>query len=356
MSGQAPNQDWSGKLAITGTGLVTPVGFKAEPSLAALRASISRLSRIEHFEIEVDEDEYEAVIGAEVSELTQGRLGPERLLAMMKPAFKEAIESSGIQPADRLGVYIGTSGSRPAERILNYDEANKENLLNVMPEGYQVHRAKLIQAGRASVLRAIRAAATALEENLVDAAIIGAVDSWVTPIGLNWLLDNKRLKDYPRKTGTIPAEAAGFVVLELPERAQKRKAPVHALVTRSAGRQESIKWGEATNAVPLSQCVQSVAAGIHEDDALVISDLCGERYRAIEWMMAIPKAMWRCENMRHWNPADCIGDSGAAMGAVSLAWAAEALRKNYAHCRNILIWGASDEGAREAAIVTAVEG
>jgi 3-oxoacyl-[acyl-carrier-protein] synthase-1 len=328
MSGQAPNQDWSGKLAITGTGLVTPVGFKAEPSLAALRASISRLSRIEHFEIEVDEDEYDAVIGAEVSELTQGRLGPERLLAMMKPAFKEAIESSGIQPADRLGVYIGTSGSRPAERILNYDEANKENLLNVMPEGYQVHRAKLIQAGRASVLRAIRAAATALEENLVDAAIIGAVESWVTPIGLNWLLDNKRLN----------------------------KAPVHALVTRSAGRQESIKWGEATNAVPLSQCVQSVAAGIHEDDALVISDLCGERYRAIEWMMAIPKAMWRCENMRHWNPADCIGDSGAAMGAVSLAWAAEALRKNYAHCRNILIWGASDEGAREAAIVTAVEG
>ena len=34
-----------------------------------------------------------------------------------------------------------------------------------------------------------------------------------------------------------------------------------------------------------------------------------------------------------------------------LAWAAWALRKDYAGAGNVLVWGASDEGAREAVML-----
>lgn len=350
------NFDWSGQIAITGMGLVTPVGLYAEASLAALRAGISRLSRIPHFEIETDEGEFEAVIGAEVPQLTRGRLGPARLNCLMAPAFSEVLRDAAIEPRHRIGVFLGTAGSSPAERVLNYNEAAKEILLASVPEGFQITHAKLIPAGRAAVLRAIRSAAQALDQDQVDIALIGAVDSWVTPRALSWLLKQKRLNDYPRKTGTVPAEAAGFLALEKQDHAQGRSARVYAHITSSSGRNETVKWGEATNAVPLSQCIQNAAAGVNEPEALVISDLCGERYRAMEWGMALPKAMWSYENLHHWNPGDCIGDSGAAMGVIMLAWAAEALRKGYAPARQVLVWGASDEGAREAAVVTGMGG
>ena len=70
--------------------------------------------------------------------------------------------------------------------------------------------------------------------------------------------------------------------------------------------------------------------------------------------MAEPKAMWPYKTMMHWNPADCIGDTGAASGAIMLAWAAWALRKGYTGVGNALVWGASDEGAREAVMLQAV--
>lgn len=356
MSNVDNNGDWNGQLAITGLGLVTPVGLYAEAAIAALRAGVSRLSRIESFEIEVDDDVFEAVIGAEVPQLTRGRLGSSRLAKMMQPAFEEVIQDAGIEPGARLGVYLGTAGANPADRMLDYGASTRQTLLDSVPEGFKIVHAKLVPAGRASVLQAIRTAAEALEQDLIDIAIIGAVDSWVTPRSLSWLQENGKLAEYPRRTGTMPGEAAGFIALESPQHATQRSATVYASITASAGRHETIQWGEPNNAVALAQSIQSVAGDVSEPNALVISDLSGERYRAMEWVMAQPKAIWYHQNLAHWNPADCIGDTGAASGAVMLAWAAWALRRGYAGAENILVWGASDEGAREAVMLQAAGG
>ncbi len=353
MAGSRNNGNWSGQLAITGLGLVTPVGLSAAAAVAALRAGISRLSRIENFIIEVDENTFEPATIAEVPLLTRGRLGPARLSAMLLPAFEEVIQDAEIKPEMRLGVYLGTAGSSPAGRVLNYGSATRQMLLDSIPEGYQIAHAKLVPAGRASVLQAIRAAAKALEQNIVDVAIIGAVDSWVTPRALSWLKANGKLAEYPRRTGTIPGEGAGLIALESSQHAEQRAASIYANITASAGRHETIQWGEPNNAIALAKSIQSVVRDVNESHAVVISDLSGERYRALEWLMAEPKAMWPCESIMHWNPAECIGDTGAASGAIMLAWAAWALRKGYSGAGNILVWGASDEGAREAVMVQA---
>lgn len=352
MSNGGQTGDWRGQLAITGLGLVSPVGLTAEAATAALRAGVSRLSRIESFAIEVDEGVYDAMIGAEVPRLTRGRLGPDRLFRMLQPAFAEVVQDARLQPDIRLGVYLGTSGSRPAGRSLDYGSATKHTLLGSVPDGYQITHAKIVPSGRASVLQAVRTAATALEQNLIDVAIIGAADSWVTPRALSWLRANGKLAEYPRRTGTMPGEAAGLIALESPQRAAERGASVYAYICASAGRVETIKWGDPSNAIALSQSIQSVATGVSEPKALVISDLNGERYRALEWVMAQAKAMWYYKTMVHWNPANCVGDTGAASGAVMLAWAAWALRKGYTGVGNILVWGASDEGAREALMLS----
>jgi len=353
MAGSANKGDWNGQLAVTGLGLVTPVGLSADAAIAALRAGVSRLSRLESFTIEVDEGTFEAVTIAEVPQITNGRLGPARLSAMLLPAFEEVIQDAKIKPGTKLGVYLGTAGSRPAGRLLNYGSATRQMLLDSTPEGYEIVHAKLVPAGRASVLQSIRTAAKALENNVVDVAIIGAVDSWVTPRALSWLKANGKLTEYPRKTGTIPGEGAGLIALESLQHAQQRAAPVYAHIAASAGRHETIQWGEPNNANALAQSIQSVVGDVNEANAVVISDLSGERYRAQEWLMALPKAMWPYKTMMHWNPVECIGDTGAASGAIMLAWAAWALRKGYTGVGNILVWGASDEGAREAVMLKA---
>jgi 3-oxoacyl-[acyl-carrier-protein] synthase-1 len=355
MSKGGQTGDWRGQLAITGLGLVSPVGLTAEAATAALRAGVSRLCRIESFEIEVDEGVYDAVIGAEVPRLTRGRLGPDRLFRMLQPAFAEVIQDARIKPETRLGVYLGTSGNRPAERKLDYGSATKQALLESVPAGYTITHAKILPSGRASVLQAVRTAASAFEQNLIDVAIIGAADSWVTPRALSWLRANGKLAEFPRRTGTMPGEAAGLIALESPQHAAQRGAHAYAYVCASAGRFETVKWGEPNNAIALSQSIQSVAAGVNEPKAVVISDLSGERYRALEWVMAQSKAMWYYNTMVHWNPANCMGDTGAASGAVMLAWAAWALRKGYTGVKNILVWGASDEGAREALLLNAAD-
>lgn len=354
MASAAPEQ-WSGRLAITGMGLVTPVGLTAPATCAALRAGVSRLSAIEGFTIQVGKDDYDNATGARVPRLAEGLLGPARLQNLMRPALHEALEDAGIED-QRLGVFLGTCGSNPAARVHNYDKAMRDNLLASMPEGAKLERAKLIQSGRASVQKSLRKAALALEQDLVDAVVIGAADSWVTPRALNYLRREGRLPEYPRHTGTIPAEAAGFLVLETPQAAAQRSARVYAEVIASAGSVEAASWGEASNAAALAQAVQSVVGDTQQDHAVIISDLDGERYRAMEWVLAEAKGVWSYSTMDHWNPADCVGDSGAAMGAITLALGSMALHRGYAHVPRVLLWGASDEGAREAVMLESAGG
>ena len=62
--------------------------------------------------------------------------------------------------------------------------------------------------------------------------------------------------------------------------------------------------------------------------------------------MAEPNACGNTAPIDHWNPADCIGDAGAAMGALLLAWASVALAKQYTNTERVLVWGASDDGLK----------
>ena len=345
--------DWSGELAITGLGLITPVGLRAEASLAALRAGVSRLSRLSQLVVQVDENEMDLVIGAEAPIETERRMITDRIFLLMEPALKEVFSSADLGKDDRIGAYIGTPGASPGGRMLNYDEYYKENFLRIVPKEFRIEQARLVPAGRVSVLKAIRYAADALEKGVIDVAVIGASDSWINPRSLNWLKKTGRVNEYPAKTGTLPSEAAAFLTLEKPERVRERGREVYAFLKSSAGRFEEGNWGDPMNAIPLTHCIRSVTGDVQDEDAFVISDLCGERYRAMEWVMALPKAMWDYQNLYHWHPAECIGDSGSAMGAITLAWAAEAMRKQYNPSPNSLVWGASDEGYREAALVSA---
>ena len=56
-----------------------------------------------------------------------------------------------------------------------------------------------------------------------------------------------------------------------------------------------------------------------------------------------------------WHPADCIGETGAAIGAAAMAVALTASRKAYTAGRNILFHCGNDAGRRAAVILQYTE-
>ena len=77
-----------------------------------------------------------------------------------------------------------------------------------------------------------------------------------------------------------------------------------------------------------------------------------DHYRALEWgLVSVRTLPLLAGDPRTWEPASLIGDCGAGLGPVILAWAATALDEDPAGLPEILAWGASEGRERAAALL-----
>ncbi|HWD91509.1 MAG TPA: beta-ketoacyl synthase N-terminal-like domain-containing protein [Verrucomicrobiae bacterium] len=342
---------WRGKLAITGIGLVTPVGLSAAASTAALRAGISRIGDLPGFTVPNAAGEPQPATGAEVPVVPGNRQGPARLLRLAEQALREAVGDARLSQKQRCALLVGTPGPNPARRTLSYSAVLSQGLERVLAGLVGASRVQLFETGRASALQALRMAANVLTmENPPDAAIVGGVDSLINPLTMRFLQSSGRLREGRKSTGILPGEGAGFLVVETPERAARRGAAILATVEAAAGGVDLTPANKPNRAVVLGRVLRGIADKLTDPAMLIISDLNGERHRAYEWMFASTRAPFFHSGTPHWLPSESIGDAGAATGAIDSAWAVTALRRGYAGGSEALVWGASDEGPREAIV------
>ncbi len=347
---------WFGTAAVTGFGLVTPVGLSAPASIAALRSGVSRIEEIPWYEIEDANGEAIPITGGAVPILTENRQGPERIVRLIQAALAETLSSARIPNPSRCRVYLGLAAPGFGGRILDPIEPIRNGIGNRLPAELKSAEVRLVAAGRAAALTALREALGALTRGEADIALAGGADSLLSPLTLSWLEENGRLRTGRRSTGILPGEAAGFLALEMLSSAKRRKAEIRSLIVGAAGAQDSTPFGEPTRAETLSRVFRSLQSVLPPPTPLFVSDSNGERQWATEWMMANSRGLGPySEPTRRWMPAEYIGDSGAGAGAVSLAWAADALSKGYAREGRALVYGSSDEGAREAAVLLPAE-
>lgn len=355
---------WFGTVAVTGLGMVTPVGLTAPASLASLRARISRIGDLPSFQVPNASGEMQPATGAEVPIIPGNRQGPARLIRLAECALREAVTEARLSRGQRCALYLGTAAPHPAGRVLPYAQILSEELGGVIAGLVGAATVYLFEAGRASALQAIRKAASALtleksppEESPPEVVIVGGVDSLISPLTLSFLKANGRLREGGKSTGILPGEGAGFLVLEKPENAVRRGAKVIAYIEAAAGGVDSTPVEKPTRAVVLGHVLRAVSAKVKDDPApIIISDLNGERQRAYEWMFASVRAPFYHSGTPHWRPSESIGDAGAASGAVASAWAVAALCQSYTRADQAVVWGASDEGAREALILQRANG
>jgi len=369
------------RLAITGIGAVTPVGLSAPASAAALRAGIARLGPIASSpEIGEDGELVPANGGRVPLEWLHGKPedalwpghqrweaaeplaevlyiddGPQRLVDLALPALREALARAGLRagfPAN-CGLFVGL------------DEAEDEAaVLGGIAGGMGGPRpgiAKAYRTGRAAALEAIHRAAERVERGEIAVAIAGGVDSLVRPSVYARLDAAERLASEANPQGVRAGEAAAFVVIT--KRADPSERAAELL---GSGIADELTAGtdRPCQGDALSLAIRAARRGASDIRArpLAICDLNGDRYRALEWGLAMMRSLsdliWRDGGPgtgEFWHPADCTGDTGAAAGALCCVWAVEALRKGYARGENVLVWGASD-GPRRAALIVSRAG
>jgi 3-oxoacyl-[acyl-carrier-protein] synthase-1 len=215
-----------------------------------------------------------------------------------------------------------------------------------------------IRAGdHAGVFAAVADGVRRLQSGAATACLIGGVDSLLSTERLADLDARDRLKTRYNPHGIVPGEAAVFLVVELEAEARRRKAAVWARLSRvGLGREpRPIGSDEPCLAEGLTEAILKATPESVQPRPLlgVVCDLNGEPYRAGEWGLARPRATAWAREVLLSHPADCLGDVGAAAGALLVGLASIAIHERYAVSPELLVWAGSDDGSRAAVFVGA---
>jgi beta-ketoacyl-acyl-carrier-protein synthase II len=265
------------RVAVTGIGLVTPVGNDVSTTWTALVEGRSGVAPISIF----DASGFSTRIAAEVKDFDVAALGADRKLLKFANrshrfalgAAEQAMRDAGIAPtaatAPRWGCSVGTGmmgvayedlsavqrhsaadGELHAEQLVNDPTATDPIVfcrsqstagLALLTRRFGIHGyATSVHTACASGGQAIGTALKLIRRGSVDYALAGGFDSMISPVGLGGFCllsavsaDNDAPQRASRpfdatRNGFVLGEGAGFVVLEEWEAARRRGAHIYA--------------------------------------------------------------------------------------------------------------------------------
>lgn len=346
-------------IVVSGVSAVTAVGHNAPVSYGAVKAGLARIGTSTDLTIRDTHGKRMPPTCAAVIGVTDGHRRYLRHYRLAVRAFAEVLAHGGLQNAHvaNTAVYLCLA----EEERPGFDERVAAELPDHIARSLELAdlaaRTTIIKSGHAGIYEAAQQAALGLASGQFQRAIIGAVDSYLDELTLEWLQDMGRLKTDDNTKGFIPGEAAAFLVLENASSVQERGGRLLARLTGlgSASEAATIYDDKPSTGRGLAQALQTALRGQHTPVALVVCDLNGERYRANEWGYAMPRAFANTGTPAMlWHPADCVGDSGSAAGALNLVFGALALARRDAPAGCVLAWGSSDDQQRGAARLEAL--
>lgn len=336
-------------------------GRGVEQLWASTRAGLSRIgnSRVidRHFQPIrmglVPQDALEPELPPELESLPLPSRA-RRMLQLGVPALRSVLESAGTPP---LRLYLGlpqlSLHEAPWMRGFSLYLAKASGTTLDAPS------CRVVPSGRAAALAALELALDALEQDPSRPVVIGGIDTYLDLKLLASLDAQARILGPEVSDGFIPGEGAAFLVLAHPSTEVGEGMSV--TVEAAASAQDP---GHRTGPSPargegLATAIDALRSRLANPGVLVgttFAGLNGESFDAKQWGVArIRHADFFAPQMTIEHPADCIGDTGAATGAILLALSWTALKRGQ-RAGPSLTWAASDGELRACALLSAQTG
>jgi len=337
---------------IVALGARTPLGLRAGPSAAAVRAGVTRL--VEHPTM-VDRmgDPFRVCMDATLT--ATDRLA--RMEALAVGALAEVLEAVPHAPKQPLTILLGVPepGDVPTALI----QRLCQRIAARASEWCQAHIVP-VPEGNASVIVALERALAAIADRTLECCIVGGVDSWIDPDVLEALDADRRTISVTNRWGVPPGEGAAMLAVCSAAFARQSglrpRAWVASAVTTvesNRARTDTVCIGEGLGAA-LTAAAGRAGAAITKQ----YCDLDGDRYREHEMSFAIMRAPAAAfvNAVDYVAPADCWGSVGAATGAMLAILPVLHHERGASPGAWPMIWCGSDNGRRGALVLHLEEG
>ncbi|WP_049872402.1 hypothetical protein [Myxococcus hansupus] len=350
----------SSGLVVTGTGMVSAIGHGAVESCAALRARIVRPRPLPFSILRRDAPGEVVPTGHPLRGLLDGFTGMARLLKLGAFALEDLLQSTGLSASDaaffrQTALLLCLSPTRRDDF-----DFQDELIVEKLPSRLLAHcglslpmqNVSVLHAGHAAGLLALHQVSQHLQERRFQRAVVLGVDSLVDADSLQWLADRRRLKTPESPMGLMPGEAAVAVLVESHAEAARRGATLlGSLAAVGVARME----GDVRRGVESGRALARVIRQVWPEGSSLVGDIyCdvnGEHARALEWgsAQALLQETHPVAGAHIHAPAECLGDTGAAGGLISMCASLQGFARGYAHGEQALVWSSSDSGEFAAA-------
>jgi len=356
----AEQQNLTKDIYVAGIGMLTPIGFDAPSSCAAIKAGISAYALSDYrtqtgkqvtlsgipdgvfseMEIEIDEGEYYS------SHL-------DHVIRMSVFAIKEALSKQNI--------------NNPIPFIFSLQEPHKNltpvntetlmtNFVDQCEFPLDIKKSHFLSSGRASGILGLELAMRYLNEQNEDYVLLGGADSHWSRSHIGLLDKDERLNVEGSTDGFVPGEAACYILLTRhPEKALNNAGNIISLSAPGTGHEpghlgsEQPYLGEG-----LDQAVKQALKGYSGGNITKIyNSMNGESHWAKEFgVITIRNKAHFNESMQVIHPAQNYGDLGAATGSMLIGVAAHELLKQTQQEDTHLVYASSDSAWRAAVRVS----
>ena len=333
-------------LAVVASGMVTAVGLSAPAACAAIRCAIDNFTETRF----IDEGG-KWIRGAQIP-LDEPWRGFEKLVRMAVPAINECLAHRPDVPASAIPLFLCVA---EPERAGRFQDVGTPLLRRIEQElGRRFHASSsIIPAGRVGGAIALATARELIHDQGAPLCLIVGVDSFLATATLGAYQSKARLLTSKNPNGFIPGEAGAAVLVGTPVNDGR---PELLCLGIGAGQEpapiESTEPFRADGMVAAFNAAMAEANLTLADVDYRLTDLNGEQYGFKEAALAMQRTLRdRKELFEIWHPADCIGETGAAVGPVVFGVALAAARKGYAPGAGVICHFAADDPRRFAVIL-----
>ncbi|MCP4748882.1 MAG: hypothetical protein GY874_22535 [Desulfobacteraceae bacterium] len=336
------------ELGVQSCGMLTSAGLSAPASCAAIRCGLTNVAET-HFL----NRQGQFFTGCEVP-LDGNYRGLPKLARMAAMAIKECMEffDNPEEGLEKIPVFLCLAEADRPGRLQDQDEY----LLNDIGEFLGVtlnNQSRIIAKGRAGGVQAIEAAQNCLSNGSYRHCLVAGTDILVRQPTLSLYEQTNRILTEENSDGFIPGEA-GAAVLLCPL-SRSRNAAISIKGIGFGNETATILSGLPLRAEAMVQAVKNALSMAGMDMADMdyrICDANGEQYGFKEATLTRSRILRKLKDeFDIWHPAECIGETGAAIVPIILGVASAAVQKNYSPGPGILCHVGNDDGLRAAMVL-----